>query len=103
MKVRVTPEYGFGGFRLTDDNMAIETPVAFTFEATVLEPGFPFVTILGLVTEPGHPLSGRWVSLWQRTRGEAPTYNLQAFKQKPDDPLNDRPELTGFATAEPAN
>jgi hypothetical protein len=100
IKVRVTPQYGYGWYRCGEKH-AMDVPPEFTFEATTLLPGVPFRAVLGQVSEVDHELSGLWVALTQRTSGDHPTYNLSAFREKPTDPFKDRSAITGFASAVP--
>lgn len=101
MRLRIKPEYGFGWFR-TGETQSLDVPPEFDFEATVVECGTPFKTALGLVSEPGHLLTGLWVFLSLRTTGSEPTYNLRAYRERPSYPLDLRshqPLITGFVIA----
>src|ERR1700759_5220394 len=99
MKVRVKPAYGFGWYR-HGETTALSVPPDFLFEPEILEQGSPFIQAIGRLNEPAHPLSSLWIYLWQRTRGDRPTYNFRAFPDKPLDPSKEQPVLTGFALLE---
>jgi hypothetical protein len=85
MLIRFKPVYGYGWF---DSTGLIDEPPPFQLEAAA---GADRVE--GIVTEPGHPLTGMWISLTMRTQGEPPHYNVEAFLKRTDE----TPAITGFA------
>ena len=100
MKVLVRPVHGFGWYTaggLTTGDVPPEFPV----DLEIVEPGSPFQTAIGLVSERDHPFTGLWIVLQQRTRGNEPSYNLIAYNEKPLFDHAQKPALTGYATAVP--
>ena len=104
MKLHVKPIYGWGWFG-PKGAPALAVSPDFDFEATVVLPGTPFGTALGLVSKVGHPLDTLWVLLTVRTTDGSGTCNLQAFEQKPDlsaypeQPPECQSKISGYAVA----
>lgn len=93
----VEPQYGFGWTSKAGE--PVKVPERFPLLAERLAPGL----LIGSVEADGHPLSGQWVALVQRTKGENPTYNLYVFPDRPGDVAaavrssGQTANLTGFA------
>jgi hypothetical protein len=59
--------------------------------------------IAGRVSEPGHALDGLWVTLYPRTTGPDPSYNVYFYEEEPSfirrgdiDPFSVPRIITGF-------
>ena len=99
MKVRVKPAYGYGWY--TAAMQMSEVPPAFSVDLEIIDPDSPFRAAMGLVAERDHLLTGLWVVLQQRTSGNEHTYNLDAYKEKPQFEGMQTPAITGFAMVAP--
>jgi len=97
----VFPQYGFGWY--AQDGTSLEVPPEFEMGSSITENDESFSLALGQVSTEGHPLHSLWVLLTQRTDGGDPTYNLHAYKDRPEipdhrSPVPEATVLTGFAT-----
>lgn len=104
MKLRIRPTYGWGWF--DTKGVPLDVPPPLTFDVTVTQAGDPFVSVLGQVAEPDHPLAGKWLVLTPRKKAFALGFDgscsLFGFDDKPavpriNEPLPSQPSFTGFA------
>lgn len=100
MKLKVSPINGWGWF--DGKGAAMDVPPPFEIEVTVIQPGDPFISVLGQVGMG--PMTGKWLIMTPRRTSFAQGFegycNVFGFDTKPHVPkineaLTDTPSLTG--------